>query len=483
MFGERKHQQDPKRAITLNFLLVAFSSFVAQGAYDEGFWNGVRFFLYDIGQDAGSIATLNMYTWIPWVPKVVYAAFSDMVPICGYRRKYYVFLGSIITAISVGLAGWHGTTFVLQTIYMIIGQIACAWANVAVDALVVERSQQKDALVAARLQAFTKCAYGAGMVVSDVVFGFIIDWYHPRYTYYIFAGFQTCTAFLALILDEQPSNDSSKDLNQRAVMVYNALIHPKIFYPVLVLASLLSMPIASEPLRMYFVEELHFSASFLGVMDAACTVCGGVGLILYAGMIADTPMQSIFLWCTIGVIACNLWLVLLVTGTSREFGIDDKVFVFSDKMVNNVASAICSNAIYTYAACVCPKGVEGMTFAAMTGLFNLGGAVSALLSTILINCFDVHCDEDSQGNLSNCRFGGLWGLVVLTGMSNLVPLLFISWVPNEPPNASELMRDVTSKSFKASPNGTFRLKVPGQVDYMLENDIEPLLQDVQDEDR
>eukprot|EP00466_Bigelowiella_natans_P010407 jgi/Bigna1/70588/fgenesh1_pg.12_\ len=129
----------------------------------------------------------------------------------------------------------------------------------------------------------------------------------------------------------------------------------------------------------------------------------------------------------LGVVSCVL--AERVTGVSRELGIDDKVFVFSDKMVNNVVAAICSNTIYTYAACICPRGVEGMTFAAMTGLFNLGGAFSALMSTSLIDIFDVHCDEDAGGKLSNCRFGNLWHLVAVTALSNVVPLLFISWVP------------------------------------------------------
>eukprot|EP00467_Chlorarachnion_reptans_P008449 CAMPEP_0114494466 /NCGR_PEP_ID=MMETSP0109-20121206/4668_1 /TAXON_ID=29199 /ORGANISM="Chlorarachnion reptans, Strain CCCM449" /LENGTH=453 /DNA_ID=CAMNT_0001671507 /DNA_START=122 /DNA_END=1483 /DNA_ORIENTATION=- len=431
LFGEKRHQTNPSREITSNFLLVSFSSFVAQGAYDEGFWNGVRFF-------SGSVATLNMYSWIPWIPKLLYAACSDMIPICGYRRKWYIFLGSIVTGLSVGLAGLHGLTFNLQAIYMVIGCTASAWANVAVDALVVERSQDKDALVAARLQAFVKTAYGTGMVLSDIVFGFAIDWYHPRVTYYLFAFFQIVTAFFALVLDEKRVTPDRRDLNgsriseaivqvgdletatvkRQFLLVFQTLMNPRIFFPVTVLTTLLSMPVASEALRIYFVEELHFSASFLGVMDAACTICGGAGLIIWAGTIADSGMRGVFVWTTVGVILCNLWL-FLVTGVNRRLGINDKLFVFSDKMVNNVASAICSNAIYTYAACICPKGIEGMTFAAMTGLFNLGGAVSALLSAWFIDWFDVHCDEDTQGNLYNCRFEGLWKLVTMTAVSNL----------------------------------------------------------------
>jgi len=125
--------------------------------------------------------------------------------------------------------------------------------------------------------------------------------------------------------------------------------------------------------------------------------------------------------------------VLLVTGMSRQVGVDDKVFVFSDKMVNNIVTAICSNTIYTYAACVCPKGIEGMTFAAMTGLFNLGGAISALSSRFLIDLFDVHCDEDDHGDIQNCRFGGMVHLLSITAFSNILPLLFITYVPDDPP--------------------------------------------------
>ncbi|GAB5371978.1 hypothetical protein AAMO2058_001626200 [Amorphochlora amoebiformis] len=495
LFGETEHQEDISRAITLNFLLVSFSSFVAQGAYDEGFWNGVRFFLYDIGEDAGSAATLMLLSWVPWIPKVVYAAFSDMVPIFGYKRKFYIFFGSTVTAVAVYLAGWHGTTFRLQCIYMLIGNTASAWANVAVDAMVVERSRDKDATIAARLQAYTRCAYGIGMVLSDSLFGFIIDWYHPRVTYYIFAGFQAATGFLALVLQEKVCTVTNSDVTEKAKMVYRTLRHPKIVYPVSVLVLLVSMPIASEALRMYFVEELNFSASFLGVMDAVCTVVGGVGLIIFAATIANAPMQGVFLWSTIGVIVCNMWLVLLVTGISRDIGIDDKVFVFSDKMVNNVVAAICSNAIYTYAACICPKGIEGMTFAAMTGLFNLGGAISAATSSWLIDWFDVHCDEDSHGHLANCRFQGMAGLILVTSLSNIVPLLFICYVPNEPPrirresiesfnqasSSPSKLHSMVSGSMEVSWRNGSSLSHNGRVDKIFEEDSElegaPLLSD------
>ncbi len=91
-------------------------------------------------------------------------------------------------------------------------------------------------------------------------------------------------------------------------------------------------------------------------MDAVCTLMGGAMLLTTAAQIADTSMRSIFLACTFGVIVCNFWLVLLVTGASHSLGLNDKVFVFSDKMVNNVVVAILSNSVNTYAACVCPKG-------------------------------------------------------------------------------------------------------------------------------
>ncbi len=200
LFGETTHQADPYRRITFNFLLVCGMSFIAQGTYDEGYWNGVRFYMYEIGEDAASVATLNLLSWLPWIPKIAYAALSDMVPLFGYQRKYYIFFGSLFTGLASLIAGWRGTTFASQALWMIIGQICAATTNVAIDALLVERCQNKNAYVAGRLMAFTKCAYIVGMVASDALFGFLIDWYHPRVCYYLFAGFQVLVAVCILSL-------------------------------------------------------------------------------------------------------------------------------------------------------------------------------------------------------------------------------------------------------------------------------------------
>jgi len=57
------------------------------------------FFKDDLKVQPGIMGSVTSLTNIPWMIKPLFGLLTDLVPICGYRRKYYIILmGCLISA-------------------------------------------------------------------------------------------------------------------------------------------------------------------------------------------------------------------------------------------------------------------------------------------------------------------------------------------------------------------------------------------------
>lgn len=96
------------------------------------------------GLDPGRLVLQMQLVDIPWLCKPLYAWMSDRFPIAGYRRKTYVGMFSLYCAITWFLM--PSTLAHLPLFYVIWGieNLCLCWADVVVDALVVERVRRDE---------------------------------------------------------------------------------------------------------------------------------------------------------------------------------------------------------------------------------------------------------------------------------------------------------------------------------------------------
>jgi hypothetical protein len=77
--------------------------------------------------------------------------------------------------------------------------------------------------------------------------------------------------------------------------------------------------------------------------------------------------------------------------------------------------------ILVLSARLCPPGVEATLFALLMSLMNLSGLLSNELGALLTHLLGV----------TETNFDKLWLLLVITNLSNLLPLPFLGWLPSK----------------------------------------------------
>lgn len=86
--------------------------------------------------------------------------------------------------------------------------------------------------------------------------------------------------------------------------------------------------------------------------------------------------------------------------------------------------------VLVLAARVCPEGVEATLFALLMSICNAGYVSSGLLGGVITDSLGVSKDD----------FGNLSTLILICGMSSLLPLPLLSMVPSESAKGEEAKR-------------------------------------------
>lgn len=86
------------------------------------------------------LALLTALGTLTWSIKPIYGFFTDLLPLFGSRRKYYLILSALFPIVGYFYLTFFGTSFLPIALAIIISNIGLGFADVIADGLVVERS-------------------------------------------------------------------------------------------------------------------------------------------------------------------------------------------------------------------------------------------------------------------------------------------------------------------------------------------------------
>ena len=97
-FGEKYHVKDThsKHQISIRFVLVLMTVYMVQGARDS-LVIATQYYLpavFDI--DPIEMENFQTIIIIPWTIKMIYGLITDLIPICGYKRKIYIIFFEVV---------------------------------------------------------------------------------------------------------------------------------------------------------------------------------------------------------------------------------------------------------------------------------------------------------------------------------------------------------------------------------------------------
>lgn len=114
----------------------------------------------------GALATLA------WSVKPIYGFLTDLLPICGKRRKYYLLIASLFSVLGYLLLGLWGSTFALIAFALVIANIGNGFVDVIADGMVVENASKK---TVGKWQAWCWRSKAVGIFFGSLFAGIILE--------------------------------------------------------------------------------------------------------------------------------------------------------------------------------------------------------------------------------------------------------------------------------------------------------------------
>jgi Na+/melibiose symporter-like transporter len=338
------------------------------------------------GHSAASAAWFAAVLSLPWAIKPLYGLLTDFVPLAGSRRRSYLLLTTAVaaaglTAVYVLPLGSDRATLLL--ILLLLPAVAIAFADVVVDALMIELGQPRG--MTGRLQSIQWTCIYAATVFTGVAGGALSQWGVQQLGFLI-AGLCCGVSLLAvwLLVREPPPvsavaapaapagtgpekpGETQFSMSRAIAVMRETLRDPGI----LAIGAFLFLwsfnPLSITVLYYYSTETLQFSEQFVGSLTSMQAVGAMAGSILYGIVCRTIPVR----WLIHGSIAAG------ILSTLAYLGYRDQTSGVIVSITAGFVLAVGTLGQLDLAARICRPQTAGITFALLMSLTNLGAALA-----------------------------------------------------------------------------------------------------------
>lgn len=233
-----------------------------------------------------------------------------------------------------------------------------------------------------------------------------------------------CCFSFALILiaffvyrEETPEevNEGDAEFKTKMKKIFKVVANPKIRVLMIVVLLLIATPSLNSVFNYFLTEELHFTADFMGTISFISSLAYLIGVIMSNTVFSGADFKQFYASTTMFAVLMNSASLILVFRLNLKLGISDKYFSLSNSAITTFLYEINMMPVLAFISRLCPKGLEGSTYAVFTALFNFAYYMSSFSGSTLIWAF----------NVSKHNFSNLWILIVIQVIYSLVIAIFL----------------------------------------------------------
>ncbi|CAK0891666.1 unnamed protein product [Prorocentrum cordatum] len=406
------------------------------------------------------------FTYFGWILKPVWGAISDSCPICGQRRKPYLFLSAFIGVVAFVSLGFAGSLWQFVTLFT-FAHLCMAILSVIAQALIAEcscGSTDTDQTSFGFSSYFGMKQTAASLFVY--VAGWLLDQHLARDVLQLGAIVYVPALALESAVPTESANlsgdsgEAKRDITWFPQTICDSefctdrrLDKVLLVTPLLEEATVLSQvswkrqfeilaefsensnvravfvfvlamqgvgsPIDSGAMFFFYTDKLNFTAKFLGAVTVSGNVGSVLGIVVYHTLLRHfqiRPMLAILTLVNATVAAVSLIQVLRL---NLDFGVDDHIFTLVHTFFTRLVAEMLFIAAVVLSAHLCAKSIEGTTLALFISVSNFGHMQAGLSSAGLTAVLDI-----TRDNLDN-----LWVLSLLCCTSMLVALPLVPFLP------------------------------------------------------
>jgi MFS family permease len=324
--------------------------------------------------DATTISASLAILDLPWVIKPLWGAFSDFVPLFGYRRRPYLVLANIAACLAFA---WVASIDDIATMIpaLTVTAIAMAVSSTLCGALLVETGQKTNASASFVNQQWLW--YNIAVMISVPIAGYLIEVLSPVAALHAAAAI-AAVAPLSIVagvwlIDEPRAGIDLGALRERLDALLAVFRSRNLLFVAGFLFLYNFSPHFGTPLYFQVTDRLAFSQGFIGWLSAFSAAGWIVGGLLYRWRLHRLSRLTLLRLSILGGVISTLSYLALSSPASAVV-----IWVLS-----GVTSMIAMIATMTLAAESCPEGAEGFAFAGMMSIVNLTNPLSDVLGSAL----------------------------------------------------------------------------------------------------
>ena len=459
-----------------------FSNQFATGFSLYFFQTPIFFYMVDtLDASPSSQSLITGIMFVPWGLKIIFGTIVDIyadtaLRLCGSmgRRKPFLFLGWLIfIASNMILASLNEPSLAMLALFIFIMSCAYIQADVANDALIVERSQACESEdERGSLQAKGYIIRFSGSVLGSIMGACLYNgdewgWGLPIWGIFIvnalvplivvgpfFNSLQELpfniinnnniknnssnnnnnNNYIYNQIDQHDDNNNntnkvtaSERLREQWTMITELLQRRSVWQPCMFIFIYNSTLLTNPAWNTFLVDGLNFSNFALGLLTIIGSILSFLAVIIYKRYFFNSNWRNVYILCTIFYQVFSALQFILIFGLNKDIGMDSvgyEVFfaMSSYGMIQFLSAVQFLPACRLYLA-VCPKGSEGTAYSLLTSLANIASTLAYAIAAGLSNIWDVSNDTIEDGN-----YGGLWKLTLLCMVFVIPSLTLITYL-------------------------------------------------------
>jgi Na+/melibiose symporter-like transporter len=409
---------------------------------------------------------------IPWMIKPVFGLTTDLLPVCGYRRKIYLIACGLIACICWIFMSF--STSLWQTVILLF-TINCTWSFTTVigEAIVVEISKIDDQANAhsqenrptnslenenpdnghfeeqerrrekSKKEKMSKAQDNVsfffffkyvGTIVSASLKGVLVKWLPLRTIFLIASAIPVCTVIAGIIFVEvperrlpHPSRDNrlisssggpesleGQPLQQPSLLsqFINFFTKKYVMIPTIFIILFMATPSYSDPMFYFFTEQLGLDSVDMGLISLFSCFASMAAITIYRTCCKGVAFKTMIIFGTIMAFLISMSAYVLVMRYNLGWGIPDIVFIIISTCFLTMLGELITMPMLSLACMLCPKNLEGTAYSIFMSAFNMGGIIANLLGSVLAQIL----------NISRTNFEELHTLILISNLLTLVPL-------------------------------------------------------------
>ncbi len=412
LWNRRLQEQSAEHRFMMFFGVVYFAQGLAGGLNKQP----LTYYFKSLGLTADAVAGLLAVAAIPWMIKPLYGLMTDFVPLCGYRRKSYLFLmAGLATSGYLALSSLSSPDLIVGA--LVVSTLGVAAIDVVVDALMVEQGLKRGLIKQFQGQQWTWLNLAA--VTTALVGGWLSHAFAPATAIRTAALIMVAAPVGVLIatwwfVDERPMSMEPARMRSTARELVAALRSSTLWSVAGFLAFWSLIPNFGTPIYYHMVDHLQFNQYFIGQLVAIGSVGATIGAWTYRRYLAEQLSTSQLL-----AVSIMLSVLMALGYLFMRDSVSAVLLYFSAGIVSMIALLT----LFTLAASVCPPQAAGFTFAALMAVYSGAAQVSAMLGGHLYErVFDQHIEP----------------LIYLAAAVTSTAFLWIPFLPTDPALSTEV---------------------------------------------